>query len=48
MDRYESVTRIEIIGNESGRIAVVWRPKKLEADLQLQDNGKTLKIFIKE
>lgn len=48
MDRIEGlekVTRVEVIGDD-GREWVRWRLKSVDA--HVQDNGRTLKIFIQE
>lgn len=40
----EQVTRVEVIDN-TGRAYVNWNPDNA-VEVQLQDNGKTLKVFI--
>ena len=44
--RTSKVTRVEVI-DENGRTYVNWN-KDNEVELQLQDNGRTLKVFIKQ
>ena len=40
----EMINRIEVI-DEKGRSYVNWKPKN-RTELQVQDNGKTLKVFV--
>jgi len=40
------VNRVEVI-DEKGRSYVNWKPTN-RTELQLQDNGKTLKVFISQ
>lgn len=45
VDEPEKITRIEVIG-DGGRLLVKWGIR-LE-DIQIQDYGRTLKIFIRD
>jgi hypothetical protein len=40
------ITRVEVIG-EKGRVYTNWKPTN-KVELQIQDGGKTLKIFISQ
>ena len=50
----EKVNRIELIDHTKGgegRVYVKWKDKpfrNLEVEMDIQDNGRTLKIFIKD
>lgn len=42
----DKVTRVEVIERGSGRLLVLRNAARVE--LSLQDDGKTLKVFVKE
>ena len=43
--RLTQVTRIEVIDNLIGRVYVNWK-KENQVEVSIQDDGRTLKVFI--